>query len=209
MNIVTPKRCLIGREPDMWWFYDFIKPEEIEHILDIANNKYERSHTSKGPEIGHQKNFNHGISQTRTSLSARIPYGHSKIIRDIEQRVADSSGYPIEHVEQLMVIKYEVGQEFKEHHDGAFRPVTILLYLNNVPQGGKTEFTKIGVLATPLKGCALMWKNSFPDGKPDYRTLHRGHPPLTGIKYAVNCFVNVEPIRLSAGENQRGLYWAI
>lgn len=37
---------------------------------------------------------------------------------------------PLQHLESLVLVRYAEGEYFAEHHDGGFRPKTVLLYLN-------------------------------------------------------------------------------
>ena len=37
---------------------------------------------------------------------------------------------PLQHLESLVLVRYAEGEYFSEHHDGGFRPKTVLLYLN-------------------------------------------------------------------------------
>eukprot|EP01066_Platyproteum_vivax_P016058 Platyproteum_vivax@DN7003_c0_g2_i2.p2 len=163
---------MVFGDPPVYVFQQFLSDEEVVHLMALADGKYERSLTSKGTAEDKQSAYAVGASETRTSLSARLPYGATELVRGIEERAAYICGMPLEHIEQLMVVRYKTGQYFKEHHDGTFRTWTILLYLNDIDSGGETEFTKIGVSAHPFKGGALMWPNALEDGTCDLRTLH-------------------------------------
>ncbi|KAL8429060.1 hypothetical protein Efla_005878 [Eimeria flavescens] len=99
------------------------------------------------------------------------------------------------HLEGLVLVKYDEGDYFREHHDGKFRPKTVLLYLNGVEEGGYTHFTRLGLQIAPAEGCGAVWGNVTPAGCMDVRTLHAGAPPVKGTKYVVNCFFNEAVIR--------------
>lgn len=84
--------------------------------------------------------------------------------------------------EALQVAKYQQGQYFLEHED-AFpvplarsnmfqRHATLLVYLNDVPQGGATRFEHLNLVVRPAAGRALIFFPAFADGTPDARTLH-------------------------------------
>lgn len=53
---------------------------------------------------------------------------------------------------------------------------TYILYLNDVEQGGETEFLYLSKRISPKKGRLII----FP---PNYPWAHRGNPPLSGTKY--------------------------
>lgn len=84
--------------------------------------------------------------------------------------------------EALQAAEYQQGQHFLEHED-AFpvsvaeenkfqRHATVLLYLNDVEQGGETTFSHLNISVKPRGGSALIFFPSFSDGTPDHRTLH-------------------------------------
>lgn len=79
------------------------------------------------------------------------------------QKTVPSGGYHIWH---------------SEHGDMAFagRTGVYLLYLNDVDDGGETEFLYLSKRIAPKKGRLLI----FP---PNYPWAHRGNPPLSGDKY--------------------------
>merc|ERR1712187_547176 len=55
---------------------------------------------------------------------------------------------------------------------GLQRQATLLLYLNDVREGGETRFDHLGVSVRPKIGTALLFFPAFADGTPDSRTLH-------------------------------------
>lgn len=85
-------------------------------------------------------------------------------------------------LEGLQVATYEKGEYFLSHEDGFPKPLveqnkfqrraTVLLYLNDVSEGGTTLFDWLGVSVKPEKGKALIFFPSFANGLPDDRTLH-------------------------------------
>ncbi|CAL8468053.1 g7592 [Coccomyxa elongata] len=84
--------------------------------------------------------------------------------------------------ESLQVARYQDGQYFMAHED-AFplhvvpenrfqRTATLLLYLNDVAEGGATHFELLNISVKPKCGKALLFFPAFMDGNPDPRTLH-------------------------------------
>jgi len=58
------------------------------------------------------------------------------------------------------------------------------LYLNDIEEGGETEFLDIPFRFKPKKGSVLIF--------PSHAThLHRGNPPLSGTKYIATGWINV------------------
>jgi prolyl 4-hydroxylase len=133
----------------------------------------------------------------RTSWEYAVGYEESPVVHQVLARVATLTGYPYANVEPLIVLRYEPGNFFKLHHDGAFRPMSLFAYLNDVAEGGETHFPYLGVKVCPVAGTAIMWSNVVEgdggDGKlvADHRVEHEGLPPAEGcIKYAMAIFVN-------------------
>merc|ERR1719498_969270 len=118
---------------------------------------------------------------------------------NIEQRLSKLAGIDVNYLERMAMVRYHPGQQYKVHHDGIWRPMTVFLYLNDVPseEEGETFFPNLEIKITPRKGTAVMWPNT--DGKPEFediRVMHAGLPPKTCMKYGVNCFFNQAPKRL-------------
>ncbi|CEM24397.1 unnamed protein product [Vitrella brassicaformis CCMP3155] len=204
--VVRLKGTLVHRDPDMWAYPSFLSDCECEHLIRLSAGRFLTSLTSLGKEGAQQQSYESGRSVNRTSLSARLMSGETRTLSIIEEKVAKIACVPLAYVEQLVVVKYEPGEFFAMHHDGDFRPQTVLLYLNDVDEGGQTDFPDLPkpLAIKPQKGMALVWSNINPDGSADYRMMHQGLPPTSSVKYAVNCFINRDPIRLLASDEQRG-----
>jgi hypothetical protein len=56
------------------------------------------------------------------------------------------------------------------------RLVTFMMYLNDVEEGGETEFLYLHKRIKPKAGTMLIWPST-------YTHTHRGNPPLTNTKY--------------------------
>jgi prolyl 4-hydroxylase len=86
--------------------------------------------------------------------------------------------------ERLRFYKYEPGQRFKWHYDGAFERsldershLTLMIYLNEDFVGGQTEFDVGEILRVrPQTGMALLFHHPV---------LHQGAPVQQGVKYVL------------------------
>lgn len=67
-------------------------------------------------------------------------------------------------------------------HDGVARGLVTLLYLNDILDGGETEFLFLSKRIKPKKGRFLI----FPAG---FTHFHRGNPPLTKEKYIATSWI--------------------
>lgn len=85
--------------------------------------------------------------------------------------------------ERFRCYRYEPGQRFAPHFDGAFRRndreislLTLIVYLNEGFAGGATAFLDYGVEVVPRTGLALLFQ---------HRLLHEGCAVRSGVKYAL------------------------
>jgi len=82
------------------------------------------------------------------------------------------------------VQKYEPGYNYKHWHietggpqeNKLLRHLTFMTYLNNIEEGGETEYLYQNLKVKPQKGLTLIW----PAG---WTHPHRGNPALNEVKY--------------------------
>lgn len=135
----------------------------------------------------------------RTSYSCHLNRWDPEVAR-IEARMSDTLGIDNNYAETMQGQRYQVGQEFKAHHDffhpsqsywetegprGGQRSWTAMIFLNEPEEGGATEFPHIGIGVRPQAGTMLIWNNMKPDGTPNYKSLHTGTPVLKGVKHII------------------------
>ena len=65
------------------------------------------------------------------------------------------------------------------------RLLLIMLYLNDVDEGGETEFLYQSIRVQPKKGTLVICPSGFTH-------THRGNPPLSGDKYMINGWIEYE-----------------
>lgn len=121
----------------------------------------------------------------------------------IRERIANTLGVPVEHLERVSVFRYTPGQEFSSHVDYLTpspqlnaeiaemgqRPLTFLVYLNDAFEGGETHFLDIDKKFRGRTGDALFWRNVDENGAPDLLTTHAGVAPASGEKWLLSQFV--------------------
>jgi prolyl 4-hydroxylase len=85
--------------------------------------------------------------------------------------------------ERFRCYRYEPGQRFAPHYDGAFRRnerecslLTFMVYLNEGFEGGATTFHDFGETVVPKTGMALLFQ---------HRLLHEGCIVTSGVKYVL------------------------
>ncbi len=129
-------------------------------------------------------------------------------VRLVQARMAAAAGLPLDHAEQLIVLRYQPGQEYRPHRDylppdaisrdrphAGNRMRTICVYLNTVEAGGATEFPNAGLRVEPRAGDAVVFDNLDAQGLPDADTLHAGLPVERGVKWLATLWFRQRPYR--------------
>lgn len=174
---------------EIYKYPNFLTNDECDNLIfDMRDNFIKSTITNKNEE----KNF-------RTSSSCHIK-STTKLFNEINKRIHNLLNIPKEYGESLQGQKYEIGQEFKEHTDyfdkgmyyneeflsnGGQRTWTVMIYLNDVEDGGETEFRKINTKFKPVKGMALIWNNLQNDEIENIYSMHCGLPIKKGKKYII------------------------
>jgi len=86
------------------------------------------------------------------------------------QKTMPTEGYHVWHVEKSSGFDY------------SNRILAFTLYLNEVTDGGETEFLHQSIRVNPVKGRLVVWPAGFP-------YVHRGNPPLKGEKYILTSWL--------------------
>lgn len=151
-----------------------------------------------------------GVGEWRTSRTCHIPDVAPRLAQAIDICLSDLTGIDPSYSEPLQGQRYDVDQYFKAHHDwftpgtdefeehcsvGGQRTWTAMVYLNEVDEGGETDFPSLGFTVTPSPGLALVWNNLYPDGSPNYATLHESLPVKQGSKYIITKWYRAQPGR--------------
>jgi prolyl 4-hydroxylase len=121
------------------------------------------------------------------------------ITKTIMSIVSEYTNLPIDNMEDLHIVRYEIGGEYKQHHDfffsnqdyyesvctnrGGQRLKSTLFYLNDDFEGGETHFPKLNKMIKPEANKMIIWDNVNKDGSLDYDSLHAGLPVKSGVKY--------------------------
>ncbi len=136
------------------------------------------------------------IVEVRTSMNAWCSdacFEHPTA-QQVMERLRNITDIPDGNTEYLQLLRYEVGQFYKTHHDyidyerdrpGGVRILTLFMYLNEVEAGGGTNFPELNLTVTPKVGRAVLWPSVLNDEPHtiDERTAHQALPVEKGIKY--------------------------
>jgi len=174
---------------EIWAVPSFLSDPECDQLVALVDRACKPSVV-----------MDHGYTEVwRTSSSGDVDPG-DPFIRKIEERIDALLDVPHEWGETMQGQRYREGEEFKYHLDlfwteaaywkdearrGGQRSFTAMAYLNDVAEGGSTDFTNIGLSIPPQKGVLLVWNNCRPDGVPNDDTMHAGTPVIKGVKYVL------------------------
>jgi hypothetical protein len=119
-------------------------------------------------------------------------------LRWIQWRMIAATGATLAQAEHTILLRYLPGQENGPHHDYLLpsfdgnephpdmpgqRASTVFCYLNDVDEGGETDFPLAGVRVAPRRGRTVHFRNLTDDGAPNAQTLHAGLPVVRGEKW--------------------------
>lgn len=165
----------------------FLTPEECAHMIDIA----ERVGFSPSPVLTDDAEYRYDPSK-RTSTTTFLPRAYDAVCERVEWRAARLTQVDRARVDPLQVVKYEAGQIFGGHYDGAEARMlrfTVFVYLTSVPsgEGGETDFPLLNMRFQPEQGSALFWSDEAGGGRAtarDGRGKERGRVCFNGCAFS-------------------------
>jgi len=181
-------------EPLIVMLGNVLSDEECDELIRLSKDKMKRS------KIGATREVN----ELRTSSSSFIEESENEIVTRVEKRISSIMNIPIEHGEGLQILQYTPGQEYKAHFDffsltskaaNNNRISTLVMYLNDVEQGGETFFPKLNFSVSPQKGMAVYFEYFYNDQNINDLTLHAGAPVITGEKWVATQWMRKQRIR--------------
>ena len=178
----------------------FMTAEECARIIDIARPHLRRSQTASQHDLP--------TSFFRTSATCDLSFVDDPFVAELDQKIAEAVGAPVEHGEGIQAQCYQVGQEFKPHTDyfkaelgeverhcgeQGQRTWTFMVFLNNVEAGGHTHFVEIDRRVKPRLGRAVAWNNLDAKGEPNLATMHHGTKVEAGEKFIITKWFRERP----------------
>jgi len=181
--------------------------DECDELICRSADKLQRSTTVDPRGGGYQ------VIAARSSEGTFFPVNADDFIARLDRRIAALMNLPVENGEGLQVLHYGPGGEYQPHFDyfspgdpgsqaqmavGGQRVATLVMYLNDVAQGGATVFPTVGVRVLPQKGSAVYFEYTNGHGQVDPFTLHGGEPVEKGDKWIVTKWMRQRPYGLPA-----------
>lgn len=172
-------------EGQIWTIDNFFSSQECE---DFSARSEERNYEKAAISTAHG-----AMLRPEIRNNDRVIWDDKELARDLWPRVASIVLDPLENRravglnERLRFYRYDVGQTFRPHYDGAFTrdngevsQVTLMIYLNDGFSGGQTNFDlryPYGEKSVaPKQGMALLFLHHL---------RHEGAPVLAGRKYVL------------------------
>ncbi|MGH8371282.1 MAG: 2OG-Fe(II) oxygenase, partial [Gammaproteobacteria bacterium] len=135
------------------------------------------------------------------------PNMYDVVMAYVSNTISGLAGIPARHAEPLAMLRYTPGQEYKPHMDylvgsgtgeqmesrGGQRVVTTFVYLNDVEQGGETDFPELKARIKPARGRAVKFYNLDVHDEPNPLTMHAGCPVLKGEKWLATFWFRQRP----------------
>lgn len=203
----------VSVSPRVFVIDDFLDEEECREMIDLARPNLVPSHTHVNGAVVY--------TEGRTSTQSYLRQQEHAIATDLTQRgVRLARMETIGLEEALQVAHYRPGDHYHCHFDAypetplqeeKNRFLTLLVYLNDVEEGGETAFpmadsswqpgdpyectncSKIEVRVKPKRGRAVLFYNlnapRHMNGDRDERSKHIGCDVISGEKYIANLWL--------------------
>ena len=141
------------------------------------------------------------MSRLRTSQSANsIHYLQSEAVRFFMDAASTALRLHPAQSEPVQIVKYDMGEQYEPHHDtfaedtlqentpaAGNRIATALLYLNDVQDGGETDFPNMGITIEPKRGRCIFFSTTHMGTEQQLDLSYHGAlPVIRGQKMAIN-----------------------
>ena len=198
---------ILCRDPYIFVIDDFLTNEECEFIKEVSKDGLKLAGVSYLDKDKEKYESNY---KGRTNSSKWISKEKYPEMKKISQRIGKIMNCDYRFFEDFQVIYYKESEEYQYHFDAynkedkekykkfcskrGNRIGTVLVYLNDVEEGGETGFNSIypsgePLLVKPKKGRLVLFKNLNPDGSLNKKSKHAGLPIKRGEKWAFNLWL--------------------
>ena len=183
-----------------WVMDDVISKDDCQQLIDLGKPSLEPSTTLEPT----QDNF-------RTSSHTFLDYDDgNEAVDNVFKIITNIIQVPLENCEGMQLVHYKPGQFYKPHWDyfdtssdihieetrrGGQRTWTAFLYLNDVKEGGTTNFPNIDMEVKPKIGRVVFWMNTL-NGNTIEDSLHEAKPPIDCEKWGANIWVREKEFTL-------------
>ncbi len=186
-------------EPKVILYHDVFSPEECDNII-ASNIPFERS---KGYSFQEEASTltDYRTSFTYFDLKDKFKYITYRCL-ELAKPHFWFMDFDESNFEKVQFQRYDVGQEYKPHHDYFNHPgqkpttndrvASMITYLNDDFEGGNTYFIKLALDVKPVKGSVLFFDYKYIH-ELNYQTEHAGLPVTKGQKIIATSWIRRLP----------------
>lgn len=190
-----------SRDPWVITVDDFLTDQEADRIVELGKELgFKRSVTNAKKEGETFSQNSVGQSRTSSNTWCTNQCYEDPMVKKVMARVGALTGVPESYTDYLQLLHYDVGQYYKTHHDlidyqihreEGPRILTLFFYLNDVEEGGGTNFEQLDITVTPKKGRMLIWPSVISEEPmtKEPRTDHQALGVIRGEKYGANAWL--------------------
>ena len=199
----------ISNDPYLYMIDNFLTDTECNFIIGVAQDNLKAAGVSRLKPNKLEASEYKG----RTNSSYWMSIKKYPETLAIAKKIATKINCNYEHFESYQVIHYKENEEYKYHYDAydkndilkykkfcegpkgrGNRLRTVLLYLNDVEEGGGTGFDNLTEYDEPIKiqakkGRMVVFTNLNDDGSLNLKSRHAGLPIIKGEKWAFNLWL--------------------
>tara|TARA_B100000123_G_scaffold271629_1_gene251974 strand:+ start:221 stop:835 length:615 start_codon:yes stop_codon:yes gene_type:complete len=197
----------ICNDPYIYTIEDFLTPKECKFIINVSKDNLKLAGVSTKER---QTESERKLYKGRTNKSYWMPLDKYPETLNIAKKIAERIGCNYRFFESFQVIHYDENEEYKYHYDAynkeetekyekycgerGNRIRTVLVYLNDVIEGGGTGFDSLSeydepVIVEPKMGKMVVFTNVNDDGSLNKKSRHAGLPVIKGEKWAFNLWL--------------------
>lgn len=200
----APAARTLSEDPQIRTYAGFVPPALAAWLIERARPRLGRAAIYNATRARNEEGEARTNSQAGFTL---LEADTAQIV--LQARMADAAGVALACLESPAILHYAPGQRFAEHFDfidprtpghdedirrNGQRAITVLAYLNDDYEGGRTDFARLGLSHRGAAGEALLFVNADAAGKGDVRTVHAGRPTGAGEKWIVSQFIRSRPV---------------
>lgn len=200
--------------PRVFVIDNFLTPAECDSIVKISQQQgmelstlHSGTSAKKARDTSTRSSTNTWLQRDTNALTNKVYLQAAEVMGlnpELFQKYHHTSAQHHSIAESLQVVRYKAGgEEYQPHHDFVYPSVnhryqpsrfaTLLIYLNDVPEGGETRFPRAvnnynaqGLEIKPTVGQAVLFYNLLEDGNVDDLSQHGSNPTTEHEKWLAN-----------------------
>jgi prolyl 4-hydroxylase len=197
----------LSNDPYLYTIDNFLTDKECKFIISKSKDNLRVAGVSR---MDNEKKTIPGEYKGRTNSSYWMPIDKYPETLEIAKKVAKQIKCDYRHFENFQVIHYNETEEYQYHYDAydieekdkyekfcgqrGNRLRTVLVYLNDVGEGGGTGFDSLDEYEGPIlvqakKRRMVVFTNVNDDGTVNKKSRHAGLPIIKGEKWAFNLWL--------------------